>query len=153
MTVSRNCKKTSRERLFPLTDGVKGYFLLALGFTCYITQRSCDGIRAKNSQHKARFLIGVPSHSICCCSCWSCLLPVQSLLTAYFLLAVRKLCISLLNTDKTYNWFEKWLLSVFSIYVDFPTFRVMDEYNDANEGEKERFLLKHHYQGLLVNLL
>ena len=40
-----------------------------------------------------------------------------------------------------------------SIYVDFPTFRVMDEYNDANESEKERFLLNHHFQSLLINLL
>ena len=153
MTVGRNSKKTSRERLFPLIDGDKGHFLRAPGFTCYIKQRSWDGIIAKYLQHKARFWIDVPSHSICCCSCLNYLPSVQFLLSAFFLLAVRKLCISLSNTEKTCNWFEIRNLSEVSIFVDFPTFRVMNEYNNANESEKEHFLLKHHFQSLRVNLL
>ena len=65
-----------------------------------------------------------------------------------------KLCKSLSNTHKTCKWFEIWLAAELSIFVTFLiTFRAMEEHNNTNKSEKERFLLKHHFQSLLISLL
>ena len=51
MTVRRNSKKTSRERLFLQTDGDKDYFLWALGFGTVILNNGLAMEYAQNTRN------------------------------------------------------------------------------------------------------
>ena len=141
-------RKVSNREFQYLSNDDSGPYLWALGSTCCIEQRFWDGIIQNTCiSIKLDFELTFSFNLHCCCNCLNFLLPVQFLLSAFIFSCSKALYTLIEYRQKITNMTEV------SIFVDFLTFRAMDEYKNANESEKERFLPKHHFQSLLINLL